>query len=195
MEVELIDYMHKCNETIKKAVKITSMTEYPDDIIKRIVKAGAESPIEHAVFTFLVTGVSRALTHQLVRHRIASFTQESQRYVTYEKGFKYVTPKSIEEDPELCAKYHHLMENIAAFYHRAVEKNKPKEDARYVFPNACHTSIYITINARSLRNLFKIRCDKRAQWEIRYMAVWMLKICKEILPDAFNDFDLMGGLI
>lgn len=148
-----------------------------------IVGMGHHSVVEHAVFTFSVEGVSRSLTHQLVRHRIASFSQQSQRYVPLNEP-TYVIPKTIESDPELKKVYEETMQTIWTSYRRLGEKI-PVEDARYVLPNGCTTNITITMNARELLHFFSLRCCNRAQWEIREMADLMLRICKEKSPTIF----------
>lgn len=156
------------------------------------LRSGHESVLEHAVYTFEVKGVSRALTHQLVRHRIASYSQQSQRYVRMAYSsrdcFDYVMPKSIWDNPEARVLYDNHMRATAEIYGRLVDCYKlPMEDARYILPNACTTNIVITMNARELRHFFALRCCERAQWEIRELANRMLKICKEISPIIFDN--------
>lgn len=189
MKVELVRYTSNPKQLIKDAVSITTMVEAHDKIIKRLIKAGAESPLEHVVFTFKVSEVSRALTHQLVRHRIASYTQESQRYVKYDGGFGYVIPPAIQQNQELLDLFKNHMAECSRVYGLLRAAGITPEDARFVLPNACHTTIYITMNVRSLRNFFKVRCHPSAQWEIRKLAYEMLKLCKEVLPDAFYDLN------
>ena len=155
----------------------------PQKTLGKIVGMGHHSVIEHATFTFSVEGVSRSLTHQLVRHRIASFSQQSQRYVSMDKP-TYVIPKTVEADPELKKIYEDTMKDIWESYNKLVEKIPP-EDARYVLPNGCTTNITITMNARELFHLFTLRCCNRAQWEIRDLADEMLRQCKEVSPIIF----------
>ena len=155
----------------------------PQKTLGKIVGMGHHSVIEHATFTFSVEGVSRSLTHQLVRHRIASYSQQSQRYVSMDKP-TYVIPKTVEADPELKKIYEDTMQDIWRSYNKLVEKIPP-EDARYVLPNGCTTNITITMNARELFHLFTLRCCNRAQWEIRDMADEMLRQCKEVSPIIF----------
>ncbi len=157
----------------------------PEKVLSKIVGMGHHSVIEHAVFTFSVEGVSRSLTHQLVRHRVASFSQQSQRYVNMDKP-TYVIPKTVEADPELKAEFEKMMDEIWKSYNKLVEKIPP-EDARYVLPNACTTNITITMNARELLHLFTLRCCNRAQWEIRDLADEMLRQCKEVYPVIFKN--------
>src|SRR5579875_1000702 len=141
---------------------------WSDDEIKKTVArvrdAGHLSTFEHTMFTFGVSGVSRALTHQLVRHRHMSFEQKSQRYIKLKGQFEYITPPSIEARPDVKAKYEVLMKQIAAFYADAVEAGAPPEDARFALPNAAETQIVVTANARALLDFFTLRTCNNAQW-------------------------------
>jgi thymidylate synthase (FAD) len=157
----------------------------PEKSLGRIVGMGHHSVIEHASFTFSVEGVSRALTHQLVRHRIASFSQQSQRYVSM-KDATYVTPHTISEDPERERLFGETMDAIWDAYNKLVESGVPAEDARYLLPNGCTTNITITMNARELLHFFSLRCCTRAQWEIREMAEAMLEECRKVSPVIFG---------
>jgi thymidylate synthase, flavin-dependent len=152
----------------------------------KIVGMGHHSVIEHAAFTFSIEGVSRALTHQLVRHRIASFSQQSQRYVPLKEP-TFVTPNTIKEDLKTLAAYEEMMDSIWKLYSELVEKGIPAEDARYLLPNGCTTNITVTMNARELLHFFSSRCCERAQWEIREMSEKMLELCKEVSPTIFKD--------
>lgn len=153
--------------------------------LSRIVGMGHHSVIEHAVFTFSVEGVSRALTHQLVRHRVASFSQQSQRYVSMDVP-SFVTPHSVENNKDALKIYDDTMKVIWDAY-RGLEKMGIKpEDARYLLPNGCTTNITITMNARELLHFFSLRCCERAQWEIREMAEEMLRLCREVSPIIFS---------
>ena len=158
----------------------------PEKFLAKVVGMGHESVIEHAVFTFSVEGVSRSLTHQLVRHRVASFSQQSQRYVSLESP-TFVTPHTVESDPEKLKAYEAAMDCAWKTYNNLVQMGIPAEDARYVLPNGCTTNITITMNARELRHFFELRCCNRAQWEIREMADQMLEICREVSPAIFAD--------
>jgi thymidylate synthase (FAD) len=196
MIVKLEAFTPNPKELIRKAVSITTMTEWTSDwskFFKMLIKRGAESPLEHVSFTFFISDVSRALTHQLVRHRIASYTQESQRYVKYDKGFRYVIPPSIEKDDELNNVFRKHMVDCANIYHFLVVHGVPPEDARFVLPNACHTSIYVTMNLRELRHFFKVRLSQFAQWEIRELARQMYEIVKKIIPEALYDINVPSG--
>ena len=156
----------------------------PGKVLSKIVGMGHHSVIEHAVFTFSIEGVSRSLTHQLVRHRVASYSQQSQRYVSMTEP-TYVVPETIT-DEGMKKEYEEMMDSIWKFYNRLAE-TIPPEDARYVLPNACTTNITVTMNARELLHLFSLRCCNRAQWEIRHLADEMLKQCKEVYPVIFKD--------
>ncbi len=152
-------------------------------LIARLMEMGHLSPIEHASFTFGVEGVSRALTHQLVRHRLASYSQKSQRYVD-ESNFGYVIPPGIRDNPRARQEYLAVMEQIRRGY-ALLAATAEKEDARYLLPNACQTSIIVTMNCRSLLNFFERRCCARAQWEIQKLAWKMLALVKEQAPTIF----------
>ncbi|HBT80232.1 MAG TPA: FAD-dependent thymidylate synthase [Selenomonas sp.] len=154
------------------------------EMVEKIVKLGHASCLEHVSFTFGIEGVSRVLTHQLVRHRIASYDQQSQRYVAAH-GFQYITPPTIAEKPEAKAKFDALMQKIRATYDELTEMGVPKEDARYVLANAAETKILVTMNARTLLHFFNLRCCNRAQWEIRAMAYEILRLVKEVAPTLF----------
>ncbi|MEA4856753.1 FAD-dependent thymidylate synthase [Solidesulfovibrio sp.] len=162
------------------------------DFVGRILASGHESPIEHVSFSFAVAGVSRALTHQLVRHRLASYSQQSQRYVDA-AGFDYVLPPAIAAIPEARECFEAAMERAGAAYAELQEiltrhgrGAKANEDARFVLPNACETKIVVTMNCRSLLHFFELRCCLRAQWEIRALALAMLGLCRQALPVIFD---------
>ena len=156
-------------------------------IIKRVTGYGHVSVIEHASFTFSIEGVSRALSHQLVRHRIASFTQQSQRYVTYDTLEKYVTPPSIANNAEVKKIFDETLEKISETYQKLLKLGIKKEDARFILPNAAKTNIIVTMNARELRHFFNLRCCTRSQWEIREVAIEMLKQAKKTAPALFEN--------
>jgi thymidylate synthase (FAD) len=162
------------------------------NFVADVLESGHTSPIEHVSFTFAVEGVSRALTHQLVRHRIASYSQQSQRYVDA-RSFDYVIPPAIERIPEAKARFEEFIEEVGAAYHDLQEilvaagrKSKANEDARFVLPQAAESKIVATMNCRSLLNFFELRCCLRAQWEIRAMAEQMLSLCRGVLPMIFG---------
>ena len=160
--------------------------EQVEKLVDKIIQMGHASTMEHVSFTFGIEGVSRVLTHQLVRHRLASYSQQSQRYVA-EHDFEYILPPSIAERPEASERFKALMENIQQAYNDLVEAGVPKEDARYVLANATETKIVVTMNARSLMHFFNLRCCNRAQWEIRELAYKMLAEAKAVAPLLFKN--------
>ena len=163
------------------------------DFIKKMVGSGHQSPLEHVKFTFAIEGVSRALTHQLVRYRIASYSQQSQRYVK-KTNFDYIIPPSVDTDEVLKAEFIKIMDEIRLGYDRMIERfeekgisgEKATEDARFILPQAAETKIVVTMNSRELLHFFEERCCTRAQWEIRDLANRMLELCKEQLPAIFS---------
>ena len=195
MKVTLITHTPEPEKVIASAAKLcysssdieTLMngltTERIESFIKKLTDLGHQSPLEHCTFTFGIEGVSRALSHQLVRHRIASYSQKSQRYVN-ENGFDYITPPTISEAACDCV-FDDFMKNAQWTYDFLIRNGVPAEDARFVLPNACETKLITTMNIRSLLHFFEERCCNRAQWEIRQMADTMLDICKEIAPNIF----------
>lgn len=170
----------------------TQTPEKQAEFIRKVVASGHESPLEHVKFSFAVEGVSRALTHQLVRHRIASFSQQSQRYVK-ETDFDYVVPPSIAQDEELKTRFTKTMEMIQDSYNHLLETFRAKgkvgekayQDVRFVLPQAAETKIVVTMNCRELIHFFQQRCCRRAQWEIKRLADEMLRICRQELPEVF----------
>lgn len=194
--------------------EIDTLMEGLDDqkaagFVEMLANIGHESPIEHASFTFGIEGVSRSLLAQITRHRIASFSVQSQRYVDL-KSFEYVVPPEIEADPEAKKLFLEAMEEDTRHYNELTEiltkkyierfaaegrtgreaekaaEKKALEDARFVLPNACTTKMVVTMNARSLYNFFAHRCCNRAQWEIREVANQMLKLCYDVAPNLFK---------
>ncbi|MBR2914048.1 MAG: FAD-dependent thymidylate synthase [Oscillospiraceae bacterium] len=178
------------------------------NFVKMLASYGHESPIEHVSFTFGIEGVSRALLAQITRHRIASFSVQSQRYVKQEH-FEYITPPEIAADAETAKVYADAMQYSVDAYNRLADmleerhyqeflkegvpektarsraEKKAIEDARFVLPNACETKMVMTMNARSLLNFFRMRCCNRAQWEIRALAREMFRLCYEQAPTIF----------
>jgi thymidylate synthase (FAD) len=152
--------------------------------IRMLAEAGHVSAFEHASFTFGIEGVSRSLTHQLVRHRVASYSQQSQRYVTMsELPSGAIVPGTITG--LLLEKYKGLLQDIGAFYEELRAAGVPAEDARYILPNAAPTKIVVTMNARELLHFFELRCCNRAQWEIHELADEMLRLAKAQAPHLF----------
>ncbi len=154
-------------------------------LIKQIISSGHTSTIEHASFTFAVEGVSRALTHQLVRHRIASYSHQSQRYVTI-KDVSYILPPSIEKNKTSTKIYLDQIQKVSDAYQKLIELDIPAEDARMIIPNGFETKIVVTMNCRSLFNFFDERLCNRAQWEIRLLAAAMLKEVRKVAPNVFK---------
>ena len=153
-------------------------------LVKRILSMGHYSTLEHVSFTFAVEGISRVLTHQLVRHRIASYSQQSQRYVK-EHDFEYIVPPSVAAHPVARARFEGLMEEIRTVYAELTALGVHQEDARYCLANATETKILVTMNARALLHFFELRCCARAQWEIRRMAEMMLAEVQSVAPVLF----------
>ncbi len=171
--------------------------EKTESFLDMLASLGHESPIEHITFTFGIENVSRALLAQITRHRIASFSVQSQRYVA-EDGFEFILPPAIAEHPEAKALYLETMAELSERYTKLTEmlmegtegatadKKKAIEDARFILPNGCTTKMMVTMNARSLMNFFRLRCCSRAQWEIRELATQMLFLVKEVCPTLFK---------
>ncbi len=156
-------------------------------VLATVIKSGHLSTLEHASYTFAVDGVSRALTHQLVRHRIASFNQQSQRYVKFADGVPVVKPGTVTDNDEASRIFDETVDAIEAAYARLLELGVPAEDARYLLPNASESKIVITMNVRELLHFFSLRCCNRAQWEIREMAHRMLELARPTAPYIFLD--------
>lgn len=200
MIVELLRYTNEPEKTCAVAGRLCYSSvgieelkekltqEKIEDILTRIIKSGHMSVLEHASFTFGVEGVSRALLAQLTRHRIASFSVQSQRYVRFDKKTPdFVIPPKIAKDENLLNQYNEFLKISQDYYNKFLAAGIPAEDARYVLPNASSTKIVMTMNARELRHFFELRCCNRAQWEIRNMACQMLKLAKEAAPILFAD--------
>lgn len=153
-------------------------------LINHVISSGHHSTLEHVSFTFLISGVSRALSHQLVRHRIGvSFSQQSQRYCKFDTGFEFVTPFTIAKNTECAEKYLEVMNYLNNAYQMFIESGIPAEDARMVLPNACTTNLTMTMNLRELIHFTDERCCTCAQWEIRDMARRMAKLIIEKIPE------------
>ena len=162
------------------------------DFVQKIMGMGHESVLEHASFTFGVEGVSRVLLAQLTRHRLASFSVQSQRYVSYENGFGYIVPPKIEAlGDEAKAEYERQMQQMHEWYCAWQEKlgtgEGSNEDARFVLPGACETRLMMTMNVRELRHFFSLRMCSRAQWEIRALATEMHRLCMDVAPALFEN--------
>ncbi len=222
LKVELLAYTPDADKLVAAAAKLCyaksdidtlldGLTpEKTENFLDLLTTLGHQSPVEHASFTFGIEGVSRALLAQLTRHRIASFSVQSQRYVS-KCNFEYITPPEIEAIPEAKAEFIAAMEEDARHYEnlqnilkkahteRLIAEGKDEkeaakaaekmanEDARFVLPNACDTRIIMTMNVRSLYNFFTLRCCNRAQWEIRELATKMLMLVREVAPVLFKN--------
>ena len=151
------------------------------------IREGHEDIIEHASATFLIDGISRACSHQLVRHRLASFSQESQRYTELGETAAFIVPESIANNPEAHRVWDSLLEQIEEAYRQFRDLRIRKEDARFLLPNATSTRLVMSMNYRSLRHFFWLRCDKAAQWEIQNLAREMLRLIYPTAPSIFQD--------
>lgn len=158
-----------------------------ESFLHKIMSLGHHSVLEHASFTFGIEGISRVTTHQLVRHRIASFSQQSQRYVSHKEDFTSIMPDTIAKNPDARQIFAFMSETVHKAYAQLVEIGIPAEDARYILPNATETKIIMTMNARELLHFFALRCCQRAQWEIRGMSVEMLRLVKNVAPVIFRE--------
>jgi thymidylate synthase (FAD) len=160
-------------------------TERVAKMIRQLRDSGHDSPLEHVSFSFGIEGISRALSHQLVRHRIASYSQQSQRYVK-DEGFETIMPPSISKSPLCEKKFSETIETIRQAYQELLKAGIPAEDARYLLPNACETKIIVTMNVRCLLHFLEVRTCTRAQWEIRQMALEMRRLVREVAPLLFQ---------
>lgn len=197
------------SDTGVEELRETISLERAEQFVQMLDGFGHESPVEHVTFTFGIEGVSRSFLAQVTRHRIASYSVQSQRYVRQDQ-FVYITPPAIAADPALDSEYQKMMQQCIASYNQLADalaekylpeflshglsektartkaEKKAIEDARYVLPNACETKMVVTMNVRSLRNFFRLRCCNRAQWEIRAVATEMLRLCCEAAPALFQ---------
>lgn len=197
MNIKLIGFTPNPEKIPAMAAKLTHSKIKPQDlgkssdkelknILNQVMSFGHTSVIEHTSFTFAISDVSRSLTHQLVRHRIASYAQQSQRYVNLNEP-NYVTPPKIAKNRNMKKAYDETMKNIWNQYNKLLEMDIPAEDARYILPNSACTNIMVTMNARSLLNFFELRCCLHAQWEIRNLANKMLVEVKKVAPTIFKN--------
>lgn len=199
MNVELLQYPENPERAVATAARLcyapvgaaelmeTMPPERVESVLSTIMKSGHFSTLEHVSYTFAVDGVSRALTHQLVRHRLASFNQQSQRYVKFSDGVETVKPHTVEENEEASRVFDEAIEAVIEGYQKLLDMGIPAEDARYLLPNAAETKIVITMNIRELLHFFSLRCCNRAQWEIREMAHKMLELVRPTAPYIFMD--------
>jgi len=159
------------------------------NFIRKVLRKGHGSVLEHALATFEISGVSRVFTHQLVRHRLCSFTMRSQRYVD-ERDMDYVVPDSIKGHAEAHLAFKEFMEEARKAYGRLKDLGIRKEDARFVLPNAVESQIVVTANLREWRHIIELRCSPAAQWEIRRVTMEILRLLKETAPTVFEDFEI-----
>ncbi|MFQ5736385.1 MAG: FAD-dependent thymidylate synthase [Thermodesulfobacteriota bacterium] len=198
MNVTLLNFTPEPEKTVTLAARLCysedSIPELEEKVqgvstkkfLGKILKMGHLSVLEHASFSFGVEGISRATSHQLVRHRLASYSQQSQRYVTARRP-EYVTPGTISGDPGRRKRFETAVKRLYRLYGELVDEGVPAEDARFLLPNAACTKIIITMNARELLHFYRLRCCERAQWEIREMATRMLALTKKKAPFIFGD--------
>jgi thymidylate synthase (FAD) len=195
MKAELLSITNYPEELIVKAGRTCYLSEKKDTpesiklFIKSRIKEGHESILEHASASFRITGVSRALTHQLVRHRLASFSQQSQRYVK-ESTFDFVTPDSIKdhESKNIYWQYRNFMDQTQKFYNYLVDSGVKPEDARFVLPNAVCSEIVVTANFREWKRIGHLRLDSHAQWEFRDLMKQIMYILLIYAPNVFAEF-------
>ncbi len=177
-----------CYAPIGAAELMESMSDGQiQKVLATIMKSGHHSALEHASYTYAIDGVSRALTHQLVRHRIASFNQQSQRYVTHDGDPEVIVPATVASDSQLQAVFNAAIDSAYTTYSQLVDAGVPAEDARYVLPNACASKIVVTMNIRELLHFFELRCCRRAQWEIQDLANRMLELAGPTAQYIFMD--------
>lgn len=200
MKISLLQHTPEPETTVALAARLCYSPVGIDELRERLSRAdiaafldkimslGHQSVLEHVSFTFGVEGISRACSHQLVRHRLASYSQQSQRYVELKgDAFPFVIPESIAGSERRRTFFDRAMQAAAEAYRELVDDGVPAEDARFVLPNAAETKIIVTMNARELLHFFNLRCCERAQWEIRAMAIEMLRLVKPLAPAIFRD--------
>ena len=198
MKVELMAITPQAEDVIEKACRTCYLSFHrynppssTEELIKKVIRKGHHSVLEHAYATFRIKGGSRVFTHEMVRHRLMSPSQESQRYVEYgkTKEFEFVVPPTIEKT-SFKDRFKKVALELKDFYEEMVRTGIPKEDARYILPNATVSEIVISANFRELRHIFEVRCVERAHWEIREICLEMLKIMKKEAPIVFWDFKI-----
>ena len=200
MEIKLLTITPNAEKVIEKAGRTCyqSVSKIEDDsekkFIIKMIKLGHHSVLEHASATFQIRGVSRSFTHQIVRHRLCSFSQQSQRYVK-ERKFNFVEPVSIINNLEAHNLFNNFMDEVKVIYGKLQELGIKNEDARFILPNAVESEIVISANFRQFRHLFCQRCTKSAQVEIREVCLCMLRILQEEVPIIFGDFIIDDNLL
>lgn len=198
MQVELMSITPKAEDVIEKACRTCYLSFHrydppksTEELIKKVIRKGHHSVLEHATATFRIKGGSRVFTHEMVRHRLMSPSQESQRYVEYgkTKQYEFVTPPDVEKS-RFKDDFEKKALEAKELYSDMVKEGIPKEDARYILPNATVSEIVISANFRELRHIFEVRCHQRAHWEIREICLEMLKMMKRKAPIVFWDFEI-----
>lgn len=189
MEVSLVEHTKNPEEVIANVAGVcyNRTPKDPQRTVESLVERGHESTFEHATFRFLIEGISRCASRQLLRHRIASYMELSQRYVDKE-DFEYVIPETIRENAEALEVFESSMKTLKNAYKKLREMKIPKEDARYVLPEATTTRLYMTVNLRSILNFLKLRLSKHAQWEIRSLAGKFLELLNPLVPTVLRRF-------
>ena len=186
MNVKLVSYSIAPRETAALAAGICTRARNSSKALETAMASGHESVLEHANFTFRISDISRVTLAQLTRHRIASFSVQSQRYVEQPEQ-AYVIPPTIEENDNTEALFRFALNAAHTSYRKLLDMGIPKEDARYILPEGTTTELLLTMNARELRHFFYLRCCNKAQWEIRELANTMLSLCKDVCPELFKD--------
>lgn len=195
MKVELLSITPDAEKLIETAGRISHLSydkqteDSYKEFIKRIIKLGHFSILEHAYATFKISGISRACSHQLVRHRICSITQQSQRYVD-ESNFEYIIPDSVRNNLKAYELFTDFVNKAKSVYIELLKLGIKKEDVRYVLPNATTTQIIMTANFREWRHIIELRGNINSQWEIRRIMIEILKILKSYAPNCFEDFEI-----
>lgn len=194
LEVHLLAVTPQAEKVIEEAGRTCYLSfhrqgpESDRRFIRMLIERGHESVLEHATASFRIRGGSRSFTHQLVRHRLASYSQQSQRYVD-EQNFQWVEPPGIGDHPEARAVFSDFMNQARETYRRLQAMGILNEDARYVLPNAVCSEIVVSANFREWRHILRLRGSRKAQWEIRRMAAEILRILKREAPSVFYDLD------
>jgi thymidylate synthase (FAD) len=196
MKVELMAITPKAEDVIEKACRTCYLSFHrynppssTEELIEKVIRKGHHSVLEHAYATFRIKGGSRVFTHEMVRHRLMSPSQESQRYVEYgkTKEYEFTIPPTIGKST-FKDRFKKMASGLKDFYEEMVKTGIPKEDARYILPNATVSEIVVSANFRELRHIFEVRCAGRAHWEIREICLEMLKIMKKEAPIVFRDY-------
>jgi thymidylate synthase (FAD) len=202
MKVELLSLTPNAEKLIEKAGRTAYLSFEKQrrgsekKFIKMLIKSGHLSVLEHAYATFRIKGGSRAFTHQLIRHRLCSYTQQSQRYVD-EHNFNYIEPDAIKNNKEAHSLFIDFMNRAKKVYAKLQKLDIKNEDARFVLPNAVESEIVVTANFREWRYIIELRGSADAQWEIRTIIIKILKLLKKQAPAVFGDFkiDAQNGVI